>query len=40
MIKGEVNKALIQDEYVTFYKFKIFKKGIEMVSLYKRFSDF
>ena len=28
VIKGEVSKALIKNEYVTFYEFKIFKKGI------------
>jgi hypothetical protein len=38
IIKGEISKALIKEEYVTFYEFKVFRRGVEVKPITKRFS--
>lgn len=40
IIKGNISKALINNDYVTFYEFKLYRQGIEIRSINKRFSDF
>lgn len=39
-MKGNISKALINNDYVTFYEFKLFRQGIEIRSIIKRFRDF
>jgi len=39
-VKGNISKALINNDYVTFYEFKLFRQGIEIRSITKRFNDF
>lgn len=38
--KGNIYKALVEEEYVTFYEFEIIKNGIKIRSIFKRFRDF
>ncbi len=40
MVKGEVSKSLIGKDLVTYYEFKVFKRGIEVCFISKRFSQF
>jgi hypothetical protein len=40
IVKGNITKALIVDDYVTFYEFKLFNNGIEIGTIKKRFSEF
>lgn len=40
IVKGNISKALINNDYVTFYEFRLFRQGIEIRTINKRFSDF
>ena len=40
VVKGNISKALINNDYVTFYEFKLYRQGIEIRAVNKRFSDF
>ena len=40
IMKGNISKALINNDYVTFYEFKLFRQGIEIRAINKRFNDF
>lgn len=40
VVKGGISKALINNDYVTFYEFRLFRQGIEIRTINKRFSDF
>jgi hypothetical protein len=40
ILKGEITKVFVKNEYVTFYEFKLFHSGIETKQIRKRFSEF
>jgi hypothetical protein len=40
VVKGEITKVFVRNEYVTYYEFKLFNKGIEAKQLRKRYSEF
>lgn len=40
IFKGSITKALVGNDYVTFYEFKLFKNGLLIRTIKKRFSDF
>lgn len=39
-MKGSITKALVNNEGVTYYEFKLFRKGILEKKISKRFNDF
>lgn len=40
VLKGDITKHLIGNEYVTFYQFRFVKNGIPLRTIKKRYSDF
>lgn len=38
--KKNICKDLVEGEYITFYEFELFKNGIPIRSIYKRFREF
>lgn len=38
-MKGRISKALIKNEYITLYEFKLIKSGVELKSIRKRFRE-
>ena len=38
ILKGSITKAMVQNDYVTFYQFVIYNNGVEVGTIKKRFS--
>lgn len=37
--KGDINKVIVNNQYVTFYEFKIFREDVELKTISKRYSE-